>query len=91
LLSSEDDGNWPSTAYSQVAAERLRAHGRAVQHRVFAGAGHQIAGPPGRTIMKTTSPGPGVVFEMGGEPARTTEARDNAWAATVAFFTDHLI
>jgi dienelactone hydrolase len=90
LLSAEDDGAWPSTAYSQVAADRLRAHGRSVEHRVFDGAGHQIAGPPGRTVMSTTSPGPGVLFEMGGTPARTAEARSAAWAATVAFLAEHL-
>ena len=91
LLSSDDDGSWPSTVYSDVAAVRRRAHGCPVEHRVFAGAGHSIAGPPGMTNTSTTSPGPGVTFELGGTPAANTAARAQAWQATVDFFEEHLI
>ena len=91
LLSADDDGGWPSTAYSEVAAARLRAHDRPVEHRVFEGVGHSIAGPPGTTSTSTTSPGPGVTFEMGGTPAANTSARAQAWQAMVEFFEEHLI
>ena len=91
LLSAADDGGWPSTAYSQVAADRLAAAGHryAFEHRIF-DAGHLIAGPPGTTMMSTTSPGPGVVFEHGGTPAANNAARAAAWQATVEFFAEHL-
>lgn len=91
LLCASDDRSWPSLAYSRVAAQRLRAHHRPVEQIVYDGAGHLIAGPPGGTIMSTTTPGPGVTFEMGGSPAATTAARQRAWQATVDFFTDQLL
>ena len=91
LISASDDGGWPSQAYSQVAADRLRAakHPHAYEHRVL-DAGHLIAGPPGSTMTSTTSPGPGVTFEMGGSPASNTAARAEAWKLTVDFFDTHL-
>lgn len=92
LLSATDDGGWPSRAYSQVAADRLRsaAHPYPHEHRVF-DAGHLIAGAPGNAMLSTTSPGPGVTFEHGGTPAANNVAREQAWQATVEYFTDHLI
>jgi hypothetical protein len=41
-------------------------------------------------MTATTSPGPGVTFEMGGTPSVNTEARAIAWDLLVDFFTDHL-
>jgi dienelactone hydrolase len=92
LLSADDDQMWPSTAYSQVAVDRLAAHSRAhrVEHRVFRGVGHAIAGPPQGAYTSTTSPGPGVTFELGGSPTPNTAARAQAWQATVEFLTKHL-
>jgi dienelactone hydrolase len=91
LISAADDGGWPSRAYSQVAADRLREanHPYVHEHRVL-DAGHLIAGPPGPTMTGTTSPGPGVTFEMGGTPASNTAARAEAWQLTVDFFATHL-
>ncbi len=92
LLSASDDGGWPSRLYSQVAADRLHAaaHPYPFAHRVF-DAGHLIAGPPGEPMLGTTSPGPGVTFEAGGTPAANNAAREQAWQATVEYFTEHLI
>jgi dienelactone hydrolase len=90
LLSAEDDRSWPSTAYSQVAGDRLANASFCFEHRVFAGAGHQISGPPGKEMTVTTSPGPGVTFELGGTPKINNAARTEAWNATVAFFKSHL-
>lgn len=91
LLSASDDGGWPSPAYSQVAADRLAAAGHpyTFEHRIL-DAGHLIAGPPGKPVMSTTSPGPGVTFEHGGTPAATNTARAQAWQATVEFFGEQL-
>ncbi len=92
LLSATDDGGWPSQAYSQVAADRLRAAGHPYPygHRVFE-AGHLIAGTPRDAMLSTTSPGPGVTFEHGGTPAANNAAREQAWLATIEFFTEHLM
>lgn len=90
LLSADDDASWPCTAYSQVAIDRLCDHAYPVEHRIFKGVGHTIAGPPGATFTSTRSPGPGVTFEMGGTPAANTAARAEAWQATVDFFAEHL-
>lgn len=90
LLSAQDDRNWPSAAYSQVAADRLADHPHRVEHRVLAGAGHSIAGPPEAPFTTTLSPGPGVTFETGGTAAANTRARADCWSATTSFLTEHL-
>jgi dienelactone hydrolase len=90
LLSADQDASWPCTAYSQVAADRLRNHGFPVEHRVFESVGHTIAGPPGTSFTTTRAPGPGVIFEMGGSPSTNAVARAEAWQATVDFFAEHL-
>jgi len=102
LLSAGQDGMWPGAAYSQVAADRL-ARGRhpfPFRHQVMETAGHAIAGPPppdtggaGGPVAAdggTTSPGPGVTFELGGTAAATRAARAQAWRATVGFLREHL-
>jgi dienelactone hydrolase len=91
LLSAQDDRNWPSAAYSQVAADRLSDHGHRVEHRVLPGAGHSVAGPPGAAFTTTLSPGPGVVFEMGGTAGTNTRARAECWTSTLAFLADTLL
>ena len=91
LLSASDDGGLPSAAYSQIALDRLSTanHRYPYAHRVF-DAGHSITGPPGETIVSTTSPGPGGTFEQGGTPAANTAARAQAWQATVEFLAQNL-
>jgi dienelactone hydrolase len=90
LLSATDDQNWPSVAYSQVAADRLTDHPYDVEHRVFAGVGHPIAGPPGAAFTTTRAPGPGVTFELGGTAEANNAARAECWAATLTFLHQHL-
>ena len=99
LISAGQDGMWPGATYGQVAADRL-ARGRhpfTFGHRVFGEAGHAIAGPPppdppgpAAADGGTTSPGPGVTFEMGGTAPATRAARAGAWQATVGFLGEHL-
>ena len=83
---------WDSTTYSATAASRLRDadHQHPWEHLVLERAGHQISGPPGKPITATTAPGPGVTFELGGDPSVTTAARETAWQRTVDFFAEHL-
>jgi dienelactone hydrolase len=90
LLSAQDDRNWPSAAYSQVAADRLAGHPHRVEHRILPGAGHGIAGPPGAPFTTTLAPGPAVTFETGGTPEINTRARADCWSATTDFLTDTL-
>ena len=91
LLSAGADRNWPSAAYSQVAADRLTGHPHRVEHRVFSDAGHSIAGSPAAPFTSTLSPGPGVTFEMGGSPTANTRARAECWTASTRFLTESLL
>lgn len=92
LISAGDDGMWDSPGYSAVAAERLREakHPYFWEHVVLEGAGHPLPGPPGEPFTSMTAPGPGVTFEMGGDPEGTTAARAEAWRRTLAFLREHL-
>jgi len=102
LLSAGQDGMWPGAVYSQVAADRLSRsrHPFPFSHQVLEAAGHAIAGPPAPSADGaggpadadggTTSPGPGVTFELGGTAAATRAARAQAWRATVGFLREHL-
>lgn len=92
LIAGEHDAMWNSAAYHAVTAARLEAarHPRPWQHVVLPGAGHGIAGPPGDPLTSTVSPGPGVSFDLGGDPAATTAARAEAWRLTVRFLREHL-
>lgn len=93
MIAAELDAMWDSVAYHGVAADRLTRAGYPHPWRnvVLAGAGHSIAGPPGQPITSTTSPGPGVTFDMGGDPVATTAARIEAWNMTVEFFRRYLL
>lgn len=83
LLSTEDDGG-PGPAYHQIAADRLAAHGRPYEHVVYPGAGHLIAAPPYAPTTMTVTPGPGMTFDHGGDPAATAFARADAWRRILA-------
>lgn len=93
MIAAEQDAMWDSVAYHEVAADRLTRAGYPHPWRnvVLAGAGHGIAGPPGQPITSTMSPGPGVIFDLGGDPADTTAARIEAWNMTVEFFRRYLL
>ena len=86
MLSGGDDTMWPSVGYSQLAADSADN----VEHRIYEGAGHTIAGPPGAPFTTTVLPGPGVRFEVGGTPEINTKARAAAWSATLEFLHENL-
>lgn len=92
MIAAEQDEMWDSADYHAVAAARLTAadYPHPWQSVVLSGAGHGIAGPPGQPITSTTSPGPGVTFDMGGDPAKTTAARAEAWNLSVEFLREYL-
>ncbi|QUQ64896.1 acyl-CoA thioester hydrolase/BAAT C-terminal domain-containing protein [Kutzneria sp. CA-103260] len=86
MLCGSDDQNWPTVEYCQAAADGADN----VELRIYEGAGHPLNGPPGQPFTDTLSPGPGVMFEMGGSPEVNTKARAAAWAATLEFLQENL-
>lgn len=89
-ISASEDAMWDSPGLSAVTFERLEraGHERPRQH-VILEAGHGIAGPP-RPPLPAVIPGPGVQFEMGGEPGRTAAAQREAWRLTLEWLADTL-
>lgn len=92
LVSATDDQMWDSVAYSAVAADRLREydHPYPWDHLILERAGHSVNGLPDQPQTSTTSPGPGVIFEMGGTPERNTVARSETWEAAMNFLRQNL-
>jgi dienelactone hydrolase len=84
MLCGGDDQMWPSATYCRLAAADN------VDLRIYEGAGHALAGPPGPAFTSTVVPGPGVAFEVGGTPEINTSARSAAWAATLEFLHENL-
>lgn len=93
MIAAEQDEMWDSPAYHAVATNRLTAANYQYpwESVVLPGAGHGIAGSHGKPITSTMSPGPGVIFEMGGQSARNSDARVEAWTMTVEFLKGHLV
>jgi hypothetical protein len=52
---------------------------------VYAGAGHPIAAPPYAPTTATVLPGPGVMFDHGGDAAATARARADVRRRTLEF------
>jgi dienelactone hydrolase len=90
LISAGDDRMWPSQTLSEVAADRLAAHGRPVRHVAYPEAGHLIAAPPYGPSTEIVTPGPGVKFLTGGTPQANAHARADMWPQVVAFLREHL-
>lgn len=89
-ISAADDLMWDSPGMSAVSFSRLEraGHHRARRHVVL-DAGHAIAGAP-RPPGPTRFPGPGVVFESGGDPQRNAAAQREAWRLTVDWLVNEL-
>ncbi|GLZ43403.1 acyl-CoA thioesterase/bile acid-CoA:amino acid N-acyltransferase family protein [Actinokineospora sp. NBRC 105648] len=92
LISAGDDGIWPSTKYSAIAADRLATqdHVFPFEHVDYPDAGHLIAAPPFGPSGENTIPGPGVALDTGGTPGSNAAARADAWPRVVEFLTTNL-
>ncbi|HYI67872.1 MAG TPA: acyl-CoA thioester hydrolase/BAAT C-terminal domain-containing protein [Candidatus Limnocylindrales bacterium] len=90
LVTGGDDRMWPSGPMSEIAARRLAAAGLSHEHLRFADAGHPIAPPPFGPTTELLSPGPGVMFAMGGTPHANAHARAEAWRRSIEFLGDAL-
>ncbi len=91
LVSGKADALWPSTALAELAAERLRAHGRPYEHLAFDDAGHLIVPPylP-TTISALTHPALSMKIAFGGTPAGNARACAEAWRRMLSFLGESL-
>lgn len=88
LLSASDDGNWPSSLYSRMVAERLAQfrHPHAVEHLDFEGAGHAIVFPyVPTTQLVYAHPVSRRLSTSGGEPRANAHADEASWAGVLRF------
>jgi hypothetical protein len=86
LFTGADDQIWPSSAFSELAAQRRKQHGRErdTLHRTFPSVGHDLGpelGLPGlptteRTISHSST---GFRLSLGGKMGRQSRARRECW------------
>jgi bile acid acyltransferase/acyl-CoA thioester hydrolase-like protein len=94
LFSGADDQIWPSSAFSELAAQRRSQHGRAQDtlHRTFPNVGYDIGpelGLPGlptteRTISHNST---GFRLMLGGKMGRQSRARRECWERLLDILT----
>lgn len=88
LISGDDDGFWPSTAYCGEIEADLRARGHVwpVEHVLNRGAGHAIGFPyvPTTTIARL-HPVAKVLISGGGTPAANALANQHSWGRVLEF------
>jgi dienelactone hydrolase len=93
LVSGKDDGVWDSAPMARRIVARLdRSHFKyEVESLVYDHAGHSIVRPYGSTmVLNRRHPLGGRDVHMGGTPAGTAKAREDAWAKLLAFLDRHL-
>ena len=93
LVSAKDDGLWPSSHMGDQVMARLKAHNfrYPYTHLAYEGAGHFISRPY-LSVITPDAPNPvtGRRSDAGGTPVMTQRAREQSWAALLAFFDEHL-
>ncbi|OWK09261.1 hypothetical protein Celaphus_00006010 [Cervus elaphus hippelaphus] len=91
FIVGQDDHNWRSEFYAQIASERLQAHGKEKPQIIsYPGAGHYIEPPyfpmcPASLHKLLDKP-----VMWGGEPRAHSKAQVDAWKQILTFFTKHL-
>lgn len=91
FIVGQDDHNWRSELYAQIASERLQAHGKEKPQIIsYPGTGHYIEPPyfpmcPASLHKLLDKP---VIW--GGEPRAHSKAQVDAWKQILTFFTKHL-
>ena len=93
LFSGSDDQIWPSAAFSELVAQRRRAHGMAEQtyHRTFPSVGHDLGpelGLPGLPTTERTAKHvtPSFRLALGGKMGRQSRARRECWESLLEIF-----
>ena len=87
LISGTDDGLWPSTPFSEMAMERLKAHDHPFrfEHLRYEGAGHLLA-LPGYEPKESW----GRNLELGGSPEANEFANTDSWPKVLGFLKESL-
>ena len=88
LISGDDDGFWPSTAYCAEIESDLKARGHAwpVEHVLNQGAGHAIGFPyVPTTVIARLHPVAKVLISGGGTPAANALANQHSWSRVLSF------
>ncbi|XP_054423285.1 peroxisomal succinyl-coenzyme A thioesterase-like isoform X1 [Pteronotus mesoamericanus] len=90
FIVGQDDHNWRSELYAQIASERLQAHGKEKPQIIsYSGTGHYIEPPyfpmcPASLHVLVKKP---VIW--GGEPRAHSRAQVDAWKQILTFFCTH--
>ncbi|EFB26998.1 hypothetical protein PANDA_002650, partial [Ailuropoda melanoleuca] len=91
FIVGQDDHNWRSELYAQIASERLQAHGKEKPEIIsYPGTGHYIEPPyfplcPASVTKLLNKP-----IIWGGEPRAHSRAQEDAWKQILTFFCKHL-
>ncbi|KAB1278293.1 Acyl-coenzyme A thioesterase 4 [Camelus dromedarius] len=91
FIVGQDDHNWRSELYAQIASERLQAHGKEKPWIIsYPGTGHYIEPPyfpkcPASLHKLLDKP-----VMWGGEPRAHSKAQVDAWKQILTFFCKHL-
>jgi dienelactone hydrolase len=88
LISGDDDGFWPSTAYCAEIEADLKARGHAwpVEHVLSHGAGHAIGFPyVPTTLIARLHPVAKVMISGGGTAAANAKANLHSWERVLSF------
>ena len=87
LISGTDDGLWPSTLFSEMVVERLKAHDHPFpfEHLRYEGAGHLLA-LPGYKPKESW----GRNLELGGSPEANEFANTDSWPKVLRFLKESL-
>lgn len=91
FIVGQDDHNWRSELYAQIASERLQAHGKERLKIIsYPGTGHYIEPPyfplcPASVHKLLNKP-----VLWGGEPRAHSKAQEDAWKQILTFFCKHL-
>jgi dienelactone hydrolase len=93
LISGEEDALWPSTAFSEVAIERLKRSRFPFpyEHLVYHGAGHNISPPfHATTFNHVFHPVTKQLYPLGGNPRDNAHACADSWKRVLSLFRTHL-
>jgi hypothetical protein len=88
LISGDDDGFWPSTAYCAEIEADLKARGHAwpVEHVLSQDAGHAIGFPyVPTTMIARLHPVARVLISGGGTAAANAQANHHSWTRVLSF------
>lgn len=91
FIVGQDDHNWRSDLYAQIASERLQTHGKGKPQIIsYPGTGHYIEPPYFPMCPASLHRLVGKPVVWGGEPRAHSKAQIDAWKQILAFFCTHL-